>query len=334
MVSPTRSDLSLIARLALPHCASWHVQGGFELRTLLTILLQVALGLQHLHRQGVIHRDLRAANVLAKCLDPSPDFCVVLSDFGLSHFSKKGAAQTQVHRRRRHGHGLAHSGRSPEPVAACHCCHSTGPMHSRLRGALSLGPEPWKAPEVRAAAAAAAANTGPGVVASSATDVYMFGGLMYELLTGGTAPFQWLVDNPMLMLDRLRSAEPVGMPGVMQKVFGMLHMNVAVAAAANDVRIPWCDVTARGTSVAAVETLRWLMSECLSSDPSARPSVDALINLLTSLLEQHCGPEANKSAGPTAGKEQQRVVNVDLNAPGLGLTYGNPPGTGVGVGFA
>jgi serine/threonine protein kinase len=44
--------------------------------------LQVVGGLLHLHSLGVIHRDLRASNVLVQSLDP---VCVAISDLGLSH---------------------------------------------------------------------------------------------------------------------------------------------------------------------------------------------------------------------------------------------------------
>ena len=43
---------------------------------------QVVAGVGHLHRLGVLHRDLRAANVLVASLDPIE---VMLADLGVAH---------------------------------------------------------------------------------------------------------------------------------------------------------------------------------------------------------------------------------------------------------
>jgi serine/threonine protein kinase len=49
---------------------------------LLDVVLQVVGAVMHLHGLGIVHRDLRAANVLVQSLDP---VAVMLADFGLSH---------------------------------------------------------------------------------------------------------------------------------------------------------------------------------------------------------------------------------------------------------
>jgi serine/threonine protein kinase len=51
-------------------------------------------GLMHLHSLGILHRDLRAANVLIASLDP---LHVLVADFGLSHLFAAFAS----------GHGLS-----------------------------------------------------------------------------------------------------------------------------------------------------------------------------------------------------------------------------------
>jgi serine/threonine protein kinase len=43
---------------------------------------QVLKGLRHLHRLGILHRDLRTQNLLVASMDP---LRVVLADLGLSH---------------------------------------------------------------------------------------------------------------------------------------------------------------------------------------------------------------------------------------------------------
>ena len=56
-----------------------------------------------------------------------------------------------------------------------------------LVGDDALGPIAWVAPEVLAGSLTA------GVTATPASDVYMLGGLMFEVLTCGLAPYYWLM---------------------------------------------------------------------------------------------------------------------------------------------
>ena len=56
-----------------------------------------------------------------------------------------------------------------------------------LVGDQALGPIAWMAPEVLAGSLVT------GVTATPASDVYMFGGLMFEVLTGGLTPYHWVM---------------------------------------------------------------------------------------------------------------------------------------------
>jgi serine/threonine protein kinase len=67
---------------SLPPCICCFFQGGLRLSSVLSILVQAAAGLLHLHDLGILHRDLRAANLLLDALDP---LHVRLADFGVSH---------------------------------------------------------------------------------------------------------------------------------------------------------------------------------------------------------------------------------------------------------
>ena len=51
-----------------------------------------------------------------------------------------------------------------------------------------MSPSAWVAPEVLAGSLAT------GVTASPASDVYMLGGLMFEVLTCGLIPYYWMRD--------------------------------------------------------------------------------------------------------------------------------------------
>ncbi len=54
------------------------LQGGITLGFVFAVMRQVAAGLRHLHTLGILHRDLRAANVLLASLEPLqvPGCCV------------------------------------------------------------------------------------------------------------------------------------------------------------------------------------------------------------------------------------------------------------------
>jgi serine/threonine protein kinase len=119
------------------------------------VLQQCAAGLHHLHTHGILHRDLRTANVLVSGRDP---IHVVIADFGVSH-------QLST---------FAEPGRAGRPSSAAGPGRGAS-VGTVLRGAAAMGPGQWMAPEVL---------DGDGVsgrIASPASDVYMFGGLMFEV---------------------------------------------------------------------------------------------------------------------------------------------------------
>ncbi len=58
------------------------MQGGLPLRLLVRVMRQVVGGVRHLHSLGILHRDLRAANVLVASMDPVQ---VLVADLGVAH---------------------------------------------------------------------------------------------------------------------------------------------------------------------------------------------------------------------------------------------------------
>ena len=56
---------------------------GLPLKDAVEILYQCSAGLYHLHLQGIIHRDFRAANILLTTT--IPPLHAVVADFGVSH---------------------------------------------------------------------------------------------------------------------------------------------------------------------------------------------------------------------------------------------------------
>ncbi len=139
-------------------------------------------------------------------------------------------------------------------------------------GLAALGPIPWSAPEV------CAGNTTSGTLATAASDVYMLGGLMFELLTGGDIPFFWLADSMALLVKRRNSRDPVRLPGARgMTVPGLLGKSVLQAAALDEEPITW-RVGVEGSlgSTGRLQEVIALMGMCWAEDPSTRPKLRAM----------------------------------------------------------
>ena len=246
--SYSRSSLHVIAC-----CPMLRLQ-ILPLATAVNILQQCVAGLHHLHSLGIIHRDFRAANVLVAGKDP---LHVVVADFGLSH-------QLRVH---------ADAAAALAPAAGAGKSVATV-----LKGDAALFPIAWVAPEVLAG------NLKDGVLATPASDVYMLGGLMFEVLTCGLTPFYWL--NPTLMSQRRRQAAGMRFrpPGTLSDVCGLGSLSTLDAAAVDGVEIEWRVGSGGGVYGGGVPSLLELMGHCLDSDPSKRPLLSAVQSRLQALM--------------------------------------------------
>ena len=211
------------------------------------ILQQCVAGLHHLHTLGIVHRDFRAANILIAGRDP---LHVVVADFGVSHQLHAWSADAEFP-----GLGTA-TGKTAGTV---------------LKGDASLCPIAWMAPEVLAG------STDQGRVATPASDVYMLGGLMFEVLTGGTAPFHWSL--PALMWQRRRhpAGEMFRPKGIPVDVVGLQDQSVIIAAVVDGVDVQWrVDGDIRG--------LVTLMERCLDATPGRRPKLGEVQDALMASL--------------------------------------------------
>jgi hypothetical protein len=193
-----------------------------------------------------------------------------------------------------------------------------------LEGEAVKGPYLWGAPEV-------IAGTQDRTTATFATDVYIFGGLLYEMLAGGRWPFHWLAGNASsIALLRLRrqSAEPVPVPapdGSVHLWAGLLNKSVLEAAEVDRVRIPWC-VNTDGSpgSPGRLEELKAVMAQCLAADPGARPKLPVMGQRLAALLAAETAEAARNAAmtgaaGASAGDAQDSVSAYVDPYPGGGI---------------
>lgn len=138
----------------------------------------------------------------------------------------------------------------------------------------------WNAPEV-------CVGTRAGTEVTTACDVYMLGGLLYELLTAGTPPFHWCDEFLQLLHARRRSKEPVRVPGVPVPAPGLLGKSVVEAAEVDGVRVPWCvqDDELPG-SPGRLVALQKVMGQCLQADPRDRPALTQVLDCLEELLRE------------------------------------------------
>ena len=153
---------------------------------------------------------------------------------------------------------------------------------------------PWLAPEVLVGLLSGA------VTATPASDVYMFGGLMFEVLTGGCQPFYWLPVETLLARRTTPVGTKVAVPGV-GKLQGLQGVSAIDAAARDGVDVRWSiDASSLPDSADRLALLKELMAQCLNGDVHKRPRGSDLLKRLTSLLLREEGRDVGSTGAGTA----------------------------------
>ena len=159
---PKRPQLVLAFRAADTDLAAFLCKRHGALRKPLTSVVagQLARGLAYVHSQGIVHRDVKPANVLIFIGDDTPllNLLVQLADFGMA---RKRSLQPQ----RLRGKQLVAADNSPVTMRL--------PMTARVCTSWYRAPELLFLP----------ADVGE-VSYSSAIDVWSFGCVLYEILSG------------------------------------------------------------------------------------------------------------------------------------------------------
>ncbi|KAI7845286.1 hypothetical protein COHA_001129 [Chlorella ohadii] len=211
----------------------------------LSMALDAAKGMLYLHMRGVLHRDLKSANLLVEAT-----WRVKVADFNLSKILGTDSSGPEVPLKRRHGCCWPSSAGKQKEAASISSagsgCATPSPIVS---GTLSnLNPR-WLAPEVMS-----------GQAATSASDVFSWGVVMWELLTL-KVPWEGIPRWPLLnmRMDGLRLEVPPRE------------------------QLPGPDTTSFG----GLDDYITLMQRCLAEHPEQRPGFEEVIHELRSLLEAH-----------------------------------------------
>jgi hypothetical protein len=117
-----------------------------------------------------------------------------------------------------------------------------------------------------------------GVMATTATDIYQFGGTLHEIMTCGDAPFWWLLEIPQLLYQRRCSSDPMRIPGSRVALPGLLGKSTLEAAALDSEPVSWRVRMEEGSEGSAyrLRELVVILEGCLEEDPGKRWKGNAL----------------------------------------------------------
>ena len=144
------------------------------------------------------------------------------------------------------------------------------------------GPVLWLAPECLPSPRSRVNRHCRVLRATTASDVYMFGGLMFEVLTGGLPPYYWTKGTAPV---RRQHTDGVVVQVNGSRVTGIGHQSTLQAAAADGVAVQWAVDGADGGADGSFARAVALMEGCLDADPDRRPSAGQLQERLLELAQ-------------------------------------------------
>ena len=164
------------------------------LRAALRVMKDCCAALHYIHNLGIVHRDLRSANVLLDSASVADHITAHVADFGLSH----QLSSAVTYRNDAPGGTVTRSGSGGAPPDRERPAIRVDPSTSAsvVRGDSALGPVLFFPPEaLRKRDDGARVTSKPG-------DVYMVGALLFEVVAGGLPPYYWIPDRWWAMTGR------------------------------------------------------------------------------------------------------------------------------------
>lgn len=215
--------------------------------------LQLAIGLQNLHELGVIHRDVKTANLLLE------DDRVLLADFELAIMSNSHSLPNTESIRESSAHAIRQANEGKHRLQSEGTPLPVGPSAGRL--AHMVGTTVYMAPELLSAERSGWGST-------YASDVYAFGITLNEIVTASVPYVDRQLSEPELHT-------------VLETRFNELQLRTAIVT--EHLR-PRLDVDALGGREG--QRLCELIERCWDADPARRPAMSAVVKELAALVDQ------------------------------------------------
>ena len=270
----------------------------FTITDACTTLLHVASGLQFLHSNKIYHGDVRGSNVhMTIGNDGAASYKI--ANTGLTRLATKLALS------------LSKSFKGDESSAWFPPEWFTSSYDPAMGLALTSTSTNLSSPRLRS-------------VDTEQSDVYMFGGLMFEMLSGGRRPFFWVTNPTQLLIKRRTHPTQCVLDDAAASLTGSATVPPTPSTAtppsspsAVEMADPvgWCQVACPTESQQRVlEDVLVLMRQCLASDPQARPTMETVVDKLiwgAAVTDEEFWEPVDDAAAAAAADQLHVLVDSD-----------------------